>query len=398
MSTTSTLSNSVRGRYVNEYIKGAMRRRVYDYFCYPISTDPEILQKQSSITVPFISRMNPGTTAVSETVDVTPQTLTDATSSLSPTSRGEAIQDSEKLLLDAYTDYAARRYEIVGENMMESVEAVLIETALAGSIVQRGAARASLDAGTSSQYLTHAQLREMEAKLLRMKTPMFEEGGAGTWAAACGPENVYDLETQEPILSVAKYQNMTVILGIDEVGVVGRFRIMNSPWTKIFGAAGADNASAGATTLASAATRLSKTIEVASASNLSAGSWLTIGTEETASTFYPSNERVQYVSESGTTITIVGSGDNGGLRYDHASGVAVRNADSVYPVLCGGPNSIAKAYASDLGNGEYGQVVGPNMQGLLDQFVSLGWKWYGGFARISEGWLGRIEVTSAFDA
>ena len=143
---------------------------------------------------------------------------------------------------------------------------------------------------------------------------------------------------------------------------------------------------------------MDKTIDVASATNLSAGTWLTIGTEETGTTFYPTNERVRYISESGTTITIVGSGVNGGLRYDHASGVAVRNADSVYPVLCGGPNSIAKAYASDMGNGEYGQVVGPNVQGLLDQFISLGWKWYGGFSIISENWLVRLEVTSAFDA
>ena len=125
---------------------------------------------------------------------------------------------------------------------------------------------------------------------------------------------------------------------------------------------------------------------------------MTIGTEETGSTFYPTNERVSYVSESSTVITITGEGDNGGLRYDHASGVAVRNADSVYPILCGGPRSIAKSYASDMGNGEYGQIVGPSVQGLLDQWVSLGWKWYGGFAVISESWLGRIEVSSSMDA
>ena len=374
MSTTTNLSNSVRGRYVNDYIKGAMRRAVYDIYCYPISTDRDILQKQSSITVPFLSRMTPGETAISETVDVTPQTLTDATASISPSSRGEAIQDSEKLLLDAYTDYAKRRYEIVGENMMESVEAYLLTKLMAGTNVQRTAARASLDAGTATHRLNYLQLQKMENRLMGLRCPMMvDEGGTDSWIATVPNDAYYDLRTATPILEVAEYQNANILLGQNELGMVGKFRIQTSPWVKVFGGAGVDNSSVAATTLSSAASRLDKTFVVASAANLSSGEWLTIGTEETAGTFYPANERVKYVSEASTTITIVGGADNGGLAYNHASGVAVRNADSVYPVICGGPWSVAKAYASDLGNGEFGQIVEPEPQGLLLQWVSLGW-------------------------
>jgi len=404
MSTTTNLSNSIRGRYINDYVMGAEMRRVYDFYCYPISTDREILQKQSSITIPFLSRMTPGETAISETVDVTPQTLTDATATLTPSSRGEAIQDSEKLLLDAYTDYAARRYGVVGENMMESVEAYLLTKIMAGTNVQRTAARASLDAGTATHRLNYLQLQKMENRLMGLRCPMMvDEGGSNSWVATVPNDAYYDLRTATPILEVAEYTNAGILLGQNELGMIGKFRIQVSPWTKIFGAAGADNGTSAATTLSSAASRLDKTIVVASATNLSSGEWLTIGTEETstltdAGTLYPANERVKYISEASTTITLVGGADNGGLAYDHASGVAVRNADNVYPVICGGPWSVAKSYATDLGNGEYGQIVGPEEQGLLNQWVSLGWKWFGGFAIISENWLGRIEVSSSLDA
>ena len=175
MSTTTEPLDSIRAQYVEEYIKGAERRRVYDFFCYPVSTDRAIMQRQSSIVLPFLGRMAPGSTAISETVDITPQTLDDTTASMTTTSRGEAIQDSEKLLLDVYTDYAARRAAIVGENMQESIEANLVESALAGTIVQRTAARASLDAGTAGHRISYLQLQKMQNRLASLRCPMFED-------------------------------------------------------------------------------------------------------------------------------------------------------------------------------------------------------------------------------
>lgn len=395
MSTTSTLSNSVRGRYVDDYIKAAMTQRYYDALCYPISQDREKLQRNTSITVPFLSAMSVGSTAISQTVDITPQTLRDANASLTPSSRGEGIQDSELLLLQTYTDYGSMRFALLAENMIETVEAFLLDTALAGSNVSRAAARASLDAGTTTHELDYKALVKAKNDLVNLKAPMFVNGGSPTLGAFGHPDVFYDLRTSTPIVEVAEYQNASVILN-GELGMVDGVRIAASPWAKVFGGAGADNGSNAATTLAAAENALDLVVAVASATNLSSGRYLTIGTEETASTFYPMNERVKYGSESGTDITIVGQGANGGLKYDHASGVAVRNADSVYPVLFGGPMSVAKAYASEVG--EFGEVVGPKRDGLADQFISLAWKWYGGFAIINQNWLVRGEYASSLDA
>jgi hypothetical protein len=209
------------------------------------------------------------------------------------------------------------------------------------------------------------------------------------------PDAYYDLKTGGNIVTIATYVNPGIIIN-NELGFLDGFRLIITPWAKVFGAAGADNSSNADTTLGAAESSLDKVMAVASASNLSSGRWITVGTEETSSTFYATNERVRYVSESSTDITFVGQGDNGGFKYDHASGAGVRNADSVYPIIFGGPKSVAKAYASDVG--EFGQVVGPIKTGLLEQFISLGWKFYGGFARINENWLCRAEVSSSLDA
>lgn len=402
MSTTTNLSNAIRARYYEDYIMGGLSRRIYDQFCFPISEDADKMQRGSSHIVNFLGRMTPGSTAISETVDVSPQTLADTTATVTPTSRGEAIQDSELLLLQSYTDYGEQRYTILGENMIETLEALTIASALAGSVVYRAAARAALDAGTSGHRLSDSSFGQLAGLQEGLRCPMFpgimgdSAGGGGTLAAVMHPDVYYDLVTGGNIVSIAQYQDKNILLN-REVGFIAPYRIISSAWAKAFFGAGQDQTSNIATTLGAAATSLDTTATVASGTNIEDGRWLTIGTEETASTFYPTNERVRYVSGAdGVTLTFVGQGDNGGLKYDHANGVAVRNADSVYPVLCGGPQSVAKVYAREIG--EFGDVVGPKEQGLLEQWVSLGWKYYGGFGVIAEPRLARGEFSSSLDA
>ena len=106
---------------------------------------------------------------------------------------------------------------------------------------------------------------------------------------------------------------------------------------------------------------------------------------------------VYVASIDSTTVTIIGEGENGGLRYSHDSGAAVRNADSAVPIVFGGSESLAKVYDTELG-GEYGEVVGPKKDGILDQWTTLGWKWRGGYDLISENRVIRAEVASSMEA
>lgn len=376
-----------------------MFERLYDQAAQPYGQasglNPAFFE--NALQVPYLSDMEPATAAISETADITPQVLRDTTSSITPTSRGAALQWSQELDLKAFTNYGEMRFKALGKNMMESLELLAQAAALQGGLLIRAVARASLDAGTTAHNLSPAAFEEASSMLATLKAPAFVGNGRSQWFAIMHPQAYHDLRNSGNVESVALYQQKEIVLN-HELGQLGPFKIIVSPWAKVFGAAGVDNASNADTTLSSAANALATQIVVASATNINSGDYLTIGTEETGNTFQPLNERVRVSSAyvSGTTVDIIGEGANGGLRFAHASSVAVRNADTVFPVLYAGPSSLAKVYATEVG--EFGQVVGPKVDGLLDQFGSLGWKWWGQYGRFAESWLLRGEYSSSLEA
>jgi len=398
--TTSNLSNSVRARYLDEYIEAAMFNRLYDQLSTPVPKVETVdnAMNGSSVVVPFLSDLAPVESAISQVADLNPVTLRDTTASITPTSRANAIQWSQELDIKAYTDYGSKRFKAIGKNASESIDLLAQIAALQGTNVVRPAARASLDAGTAGNRLTDTALIQIDARLQAQMCPYYvDANGRKTWLLIAHPDVIHDLRTGGNLLPVAAYQQSEIIMQW-ELGRVGSFRIIQNAWAKVFGAAGADNASNVATTLSGAHTALSKTLTVASGTNVAAGQQLTIGTEETGNTFYPTNERV-FVDDSytsGTSVPIIGSGANGGLRFDHDSGAAVRNADNAYPVAYGSPMSLAKLFAPQVG--AFGEVVGPTKTGLVEQFTSLGWKFFGGYGRWTESWLVRGEYSSSLQA
>lgn len=391
------LSNAVRTRYVADYIRAAMMERLYDQFAVPVAQDMSRVSRGSSVTLNFLGDMEPGTSAISEVVDITPQVLRDATVEITPTSRAEALQASELLMLQSYTNYGKERYEAVGKNMMETVDLLARDVATKGDIVIREVARASLDAGSTGHRASDSLFTKASSFLNTLKTPGFPVAGGQAWMAVMHPAAYHDIREDGNVVSIAQYQNQQIILNF-ELGSIGPFRLVVSPWAKVFGGAGADHDDVVATTLSTAENALAKTIHVASATHVDTmpGKWLTIGTEETGSTHYPKNERAYVTAVASATINIAGEAANAGLRFDHASGTAVRNADSVYTIVFGGPQSLVKVFQPEVG--EYGQVVGPKLDGIVDQFVSLGYKFYGGYGLIAQNRLLRAEVSASMDA
>jgi N4-gp56 family major capsid protein len=402
LQTTTNLSNSIRAMYGATYLEAAMRTRLYDQFStgieqYNVETAARM---GSSVVLPFLSVLPIATAVISQSTDITPRAFRDATVSITPTSRADAIQWAEAVDIQAFTNYGESRFAAIGEQQMRSVDWLAMTAALQGSLVQRAAARASLDAGTSGHRLSDSVISEVDAMLRTLRCPYMLDGNRQMWMALMHPAAFHDLRVGGNVVSVGQYQNGRILLNF-ELGEIGPFKLIVSGDSKVFGAAGADNASNVDTTIAaslggSANQALGTTIEVASATNITDGDWLTIGTEETGNTFDDVMERVKYVSTSSTTITIVGSGPNGGLLNDHPVGSPVRNADSVYPTLFGSPYSLVKLY--DAPTGEYGMPVGPEEGGLVRQFRSLGWKFYGGYGRSRENCLVRGEFSSSLEA
>src|SRR3990167_4561181 len=198
--TTSNLSNALRIQYVSDYIRSAGRRRLYDQVSTPIdefsnaareAENMAQLSRGGTVRLNFLSDMNPGTTAISETADINPQTLRDATIDVTVNMYGEAIQVSEKLMLQAYTNYGSEKAEKVGLNFMESVDNLALEAALKGnlSLVAAGMARTTLDAGTATHRASDSLLWRVSSRLQTMHVPGFISpvSGAGGWGGTQPP-------------------------------------------------------------------------------------------------------------------------------------------------------------------------------------------------------------------
>ncbi|GAG08139.1 unnamed protein product [marine sediment metagenome] len=123
----------------------------------------------------------------------------------------------------------------------------------------------------------------------------------------------------------------------------------------------------------------------------------TLGILETANTHYPHNEQVMVGTVTTDCVSaFVGTGENGGMRYAHTNSDTIVNADSVYTIVFGGPESLYKLYAPSVG--EFGEVVGPKTSGLAEQFSSIAWKFYGGYGRLTENLLVRGEFSTSYEA
>jgi N4-gp56 family major capsid protein len=395
---TSNLTNSRWAKYLPDYIRAARFARVYDALSKPIGANMSDLYRSSSIVMNFLSDLEPATATLPENIDVTPVSFRDATVSITPTSRYNAIQVSELLMNSTATNYPTERFELLGKNMMESVDLIAQGVATQGSLVYRGAARASLDAGTAAQRLTAAAFANATADLQTFKVPGWDDPASGQpkWFAIMHPYAFADLRDDADVTAISQYQKASILLQY-ELGELGPFKLIVTPWAKVFWAGGAANASAIETTIAtSAVNALATSIVVAANTNIDVGDRVMIGSHETGATHYATNETVTVTSVASTTIGVAGEGANGGLRFDHPVGAAVSNDDNVATVVFGGPESLMKVYDPQVG--EFGEVVGPKKEGLLDQFVSLGWKWYGQYARPIENRILRYEVSLGRDA
>src|SRR3972149_4677441 len=280
------LSNSVRTQYVEDYLEGAQMVRFYDQLASPIGKNLEELQRGTSVQV--------------------------------------------EILIEAYTNYGAKMYSKVGRGMMEAVEVLARDAATQGSNFWRGgttkvAARSTLDAGTSGHRADDIMFNSIASRIETLKVPGysgFANGPGATWGAYTHPYVYGDIRQGGNVVSIAQYQKADIILN-SELGALGKFRLVISPWAKVFGGAGAANAAAVETTLQTAVNALATSMNVAAVTNLTTfgQGWLSMNTTaESGNTHQPEAERVLYVGYRGSTVTILGEADNGGGRFPPAAG------------------------------------------------------------------------------
>lgn len=411
--TSSPSISSIISRYNESFLEGAKAPMLYsqsaaDYTRFTPGMSMEEMMRASTVYIPVQSGMSVGTSALSQTSDLTPQSIYDATVNITKTSRGEALQMSQQLKIEAFDEFTANFFKIIGENCMETIESVAISIALAGTFYDRAAARASLDAGTSAHNASDTVFRRAAGLFSSLHVPGFEGDSGPEWACYMHPWVSFDIQEGGKVVYVGEYQDKTILLNW-ELGKLGRFRIVESPYAKVFFGAGTDHDTNVATTVGTASNPLEATLVTAGdvSSNVAKGRLWNIGTEETSTTYYPMNEQFRALSASTYTITLNGFAPNGGLKYAHAAAEAVNNNDSVYTMLFAGPESLVKIYATDPENGDPdaravpgvpgAAIVGPLKTGLAHQWDSLAWKWWGNFGMVAQKYLYRYECSVSYE-
>jgi len=166
-----------------------------------------------------------------------------------------------------------------------------------------------------------------------------------------------------------------------------------SDYAKIFHGAGSSFGTASsAETLANAVAAGGTTMEVSSALDGVGSGYVCLGTIETTANGENTLAETVWVASSGVAIAIAGGAPNGGMIYDHSSDTAVTANRQVHAVVVFGANSLMKVHDAAIGPNP--QLMPPKVDGLLDQWDSAQWRWFGGFGIRAQNGLYRIEVAS----
>jgi N4-gp56 family major capsid protein len=350
----------------------------------------------SSLRIPSYHRMLPANTTRSELTDISPVQLRDSQVTINPSLYGNAVQLSLKVQKEASKDVFQIAAQLVAENAAESVDYVARSIAIAGAAYEYGNG-SSRDGITADGALTPGMLYNAAGYLA--SAPKLDGGlnqptiGGGL-AAIMRSAIIADLAENSSIILLGQYRDAapeTVLMG--EVGAhMSGVRLVVSDYAKIFHGGGALVNVSSAEPLANAVTAGYTSMTVSSAFTSGGRGYVCVGTRETTANGEQTNVETIYMESSAANSTIAGGAPNGGFVYDHSSDTAISPANQVHAVVVMAAKSLMKIHDGAIGANP--QLLPPKVDGLLDQWDSAQWRWFGGFGRWAENRLYRIEVGS----
>ena len=400
IATTTTMSASVVTAYLRDYLYYADLQTAWAKLLFPHMRKAVVGGKElrgKTIQVPVYSDIAEVTTSLTETADVTPVGMDDSYVQVTMAEEGNVVQTTRFLEnIAAYTDIGKVAARMVAKNMAVRRDKILRNAIVysATDVIYGGTATTRNGLDTTNDKITYAKIVEAVERARSKGVPALPDG---TYFTVVHPAIMQDLVTLEEWKNPAYYQNVTIITdgsfkGIENGRLPYEFarlydlRFVRSPYGKLF--LGAGTAAQTATTLSAAAAAGATTVTVTSATGLTAGDYITIGTVESGSTVQHTTEQVLITNVNGTTLTIKGGGAEGevgdtGLKFAHANGSAVTEAPNVAAIPILGPESAVIAFASDVGwEGEVAlEWAATN---IPKRFINHSWYWVGGAAIVDQ--------------
>jgi len=378
--TTSSISNLVQAAY-DQYVRMALRS-------IPVMrslADVKPVQQAmpgSSVVFSIYSDLAQATSTLTETSDVSSIALGNPSQvTVTLNEYGSAVTTTKKLNLTSFNDVDSALADIIAYNAADSIDNVVGQVLSAGTnvIYSNGPSGTTPTASSGILPVDTMTVADIRNAVVSLRTNKALPRMGELYAAYLHPRQSADLRAETGtggFQELTKYVERTPFVA-GAVGVIEGAFIVETP--RVLNGL---KLAAGITPTVSitniAATTTVVTVTTAVAHGLGTGQVVTVaattntavnGTYTIAST--PSTTTFTY-SLAGSAITSVA--DTGTVTFTNN-----------YRAIIAGREALAEAQAADIST-----VIGPEIDALR-RFRTIGWYYFGGFARLREAALFRIE-------
>ena len=345
-----------------------------------------------SVQFTIASDLSEATTALTETSDVTPVSMSDSYVVVTPLEYGNAVQLTSKLGATAFMEVNPIAANIVGWNAGISTDGIARTAAGAGTNVAytSGTTRAGL---AKTNTITGSDVRKAVASLRKNNVPTFN----GLYKGLIHPDASYDFRGATGGTNWSDPHVYSDPSGIYN-GVIGNFQgvqFMETPRAPSFSDGGTNSYTistiAVATSVATLTTSAAHGLAVGDTLTIS-GATATSGTGSTSQVGFNAQFTVATVPSTTTlTVSVAGlSNVNAGTSLS-----LVVSAVDVYGTLVMGRQALAKAFSTGGGYGEQAIIVDVPVIDTLRRFTGIGWKHFVGYSVFRQAALYRIESGSS---
>ena len=360
------------------------------------------------------------TTALSETVDVTPTTLDDSQITVSLLEYGNAIQTSARLRSVAFMQVNPIIANVLGFNAGISVDGIARNVAQIGQnyafntlgVAKTATFQPYVDA-TGSQVRTNlgtantlaaAQVLRQVAALRGANVPTFN----GLYKSYIHPDVSYDLRQTTGTNGWADPHAYSDPSGIwnGVIGVFGGAQFIETPRAPLFANAGASGTTAGTAatsissiTVATSGNTTTVTATTAASHGVSVGGYFSVAGNAATGNSALNGDFVAKAGTTGSTLIFDLLPGNTLTDTTVSGSAAVKvilgGTNDVYGTLFMGRQALAKGFSVGGGYGEQPVMVDVPVTDALRRFEGMGWKHLVGYSVFRQTALRRVESVSS---
>ena len=376
---TSAISNLVQTAY-DQYVRMALRS-------IPVMralADVKPVQQAmpgSSVVFSIYSDLAQATSTLTETSDVSSIALGNPSQvTVTLNEYGSAVSTTKKLNLTSFNDVDSALADIIAYNAADSIDNVVGQVLCAGTNAIYGGTATSSATVVPASLMTVAKIRQAVTELRTNKAlPRMGE----LYAAYVHPRQAADLRAESGtggFQELTKYVDRTPFVA-GAVGVIEGAYIVETPRV-LNGLKLAAGITTSTTITNVALTSNVVTITTAVAHGLGVNQVVAVAAV-TATTVNDTAATITTVPSS-TTFTYAKTASNVTSAADTGTVTFTNN----YRAVIAGREALAEAQASDIST-----VIGPEIDALR-RFRTIGWYYFGGFNRLREAALYRIESSA----